>query len=59
MCCMYIYISIFCRDSKMKGGMVGMTLNKGSVQRWLMGIAERSAISKHCEAMANVTEATR
>ena len=38
---------------------MGMTLNKGAVHRWLMGIAERSAISKHCEAMANVTEATR
>ena len=49
----------FFRDSKMKGGMVGMTLNKGAVHRWLMGQAERSAITKQCEVMANVTEVTR
>ena len=49
----------FFRDSKMKGGMVGMTLNKGAVHRWLMWQAERSAITKQCEVMANVTEVTR
>ena len=49
----------FFRDSKMKGGMVGMTLNKGAVHRWLMGQAERSAITKQREIMANVTEVTR
>jgi hypothetical protein len=57
---MGIYMCIiFCRDSTMKGGVVGMTLNKGAVHRWLMGKAERSAITKQCEAMANVTEVTR
>ena len=46
-------------DSKMKGGMVLMTLNRGAVHRWLMGQAERHAIIKQCEVMANVTEVTR
>jgi hypothetical protein len=56
---MGIYMCIiFCRDSKMKGGMVGITL-KGAVHRWLMGQTERSAITKQSEAMANVTEVTR
>ena len=31
-----------------------MTLNKGAVHRWLLGQAERSAISRECETMANV-----
>jgi hypothetical protein len=43
----------------MKGGLIGMTLNKGAVHRWLMGQAERSAITRQCEAMANITEVTR
>ena len=58
--CIRIHIrDNFFRDSKMKRGMVGMTLNKGAVHRWLMGQAERSAITKQCEIMANVTEVTR
>ena len=43
----------------MKGGLVGMMLNKGAVHRWLMGQAERSAITRECEDMANVTEVKR
>ena len=54
----YSYVIIFL-DSKMKGGMVGMTLNKGNVHRWLMGQAERSANTKQCEVTTNVTEVTR
>ena len=38
---------------------MGMTLNKGSVHRWLMGQAEGSAITRQCKAMANVTEFKR
>ena len=43
----------------MKGGIVGITLNKDAVHRWLMGQAERSAITRQCEAMACVTEVER
>ena len=56
---MRVVVIVLCRDSKVKGGMVGMTLNKGAVHRWLMGQAERSTITKQCEAMANVTGAAR
>jgi hypothetical protein len=49
----------FVRDTKMKGGLIGITLNKGAVHRWLMGQAERSAITRQCEAMASITETTR
>ncbi|XP_028410207.1 uncharacterized protein LOC114532809 [Dendronephthya gigantea] len=47
------------RDSKMKGGLIGKTLNRGAVHRWLMGQAERSAITRQCEAMANISEVAR
>jgi hypothetical protein len=43
----------------MKGGLLGITLNKGAVHRWLMGQAERSAITRQCEAMACVPEVER
>ena len=43
----------------MKGGLIGITLNKGAVHRWLMSQAERSAITRQCEAMANINEVTR
>ncbi len=43
----------------MKGGLVGIKLNKGAVHRWLMGQAERSAITRQCEAMACVPAVER
>ena len=55
----YLITYFVLRDSKMKGGLVGMTLNKGTVHRWLMSQAERSAITRQCETMANITETTR
>ena len=33
---------------------MGITLNKDAVHRWLMGQAERSAVTRECENMANV-----
>jgi hypothetical protein len=47
------------KDSKMKGGLVGFTLNRGAVHRWILGQAERSAISRMCQDMANISEVTR
>ena len=55
----YIYLLICFRDSKMKGALIGITLNKEAVHRWLMSQAERSAITRQCEAMANINEFTR
>ena len=43
----------------MKGGLVGFTLNRGAVHRWILGQAERSAISRNCQDMANMSEVTR
>ena len=43
----------------MKGGLIGITLNKGAVHRWLMSQAERRAITRQCEAMTNINEVTR
>lgn len=47
------------KDSKVKGGLVGVTLNRGAVHRWIMGQAERSAISRKCEEMANISDVPR
>ena len=43
------------RDSKVKGGLVGITLNCGAMHRWILGQAERAAIMRQCETMANVS----
>ncbi|XP_046860781.1 uncharacterized protein LOC124454010 [Xenia sp. Carnegie-2017] len=33
------------RDSKTTGGMVGITLNRGAMQRWILAQSDRSAIT--------------
>ena len=38
----------------MKVGLVGITFNIDAVHRWLMAQAERSAVTRVCEDMANV-----
>ena len=40
------------RDSKTKGGMKGLTLNKGAVNRWLLNHHQWAAIAKECQNMA-------
>ena len=40
------------RDSKTKGGMKGLTLKKGAVNRWLLSHHQRAAIMKECKLMA-------
>lgn len=40
------------RDSKTKGGMKGLTLNKGAVNRWLLSHHQRAGIAKECQHMA-------
>ena len=47
------------KDSKTKGGLVGFTLNKGAVHRWILGQSERCAISRNCQEMANITDVER
>lgn len=41
------------RDSKVKGGIVGFTLNRGAVHRWIMAQADRGAITRQCLMMTN------
>lgn len=47
------------RDSKTKGGMVGITLNRGAMQRWILAQSERSAIMRQCMKMAGADPLNR
>ena len=43
------------RDTKSKGGIVGFSLNKGAVQRWLLTLHEWAAITQACREMARIS----
>ncbi|XP_028415026.1 uncharacterized protein LOC114538109 [Dendronephthya gigantea] len=47
------------RDSKTKGGIVGLTQNRAAINRWILAQADRSAITRKCELMAGVAEEQR
>ncbi|CAB4002634.1 Hypothetical predicted protein [Paramuricea clavata] len=47
------------RDSKTKGGIVGLTQNRGAINRWILAQADRSAITRKCQLMAGVAEEQR
>lgn len=47
------------RDSKTKGGLTGITRNKGAVNRWILSHHSRAIISHHCKVMAGKDEHTR
>ena len=47
------------RDSKTKGGMIGLTLNRGAVHRWFLSQSERSAIARQCFLMTSATNECR
>lgn len=47
------------RDSKVKGGLVGFTLNRGAVHRWIMSEADRGAITQQCISMAELGSNSR
>jgi len=40
------------RDSKTKGGTIGITMNKNAVSRWILSHHERAGIAGSCEEMA-------
>ena len=46
------------RDTKSKGGIIGFSLNKGAVQRWLLTSHERAAITQACREMAGLPSMT-
>ena len=47
------------RDSKTKGGIVGLTQNRAAINRWILAQAARSAITRKCELMAGVADEQR
>ena len=47
------------RDSKTKGGIVGLTQNRAAIHRWILAQADRSAITRKCELMAGVADEQR
>ena len=49
----------FNRDSKVKGGIVGFTLNRSAVHRWIMAQSERGAITQKCYEMAGLENKNR
>lgn len=47
------------RDSKTKGGLTGITVNKGAVHRWILSHPARAKISQRCEEMAGKSDILR
>ena len=46
-------------DSKTKGGIVGLTQNRGAINRCILAQADRSAVTRNCQLMAGVAEEQR
>ena len=42
------------RDAKTKGGLIGFTLNRAAVHRWLLLQSERAAITSQCKSLAGM-----
>ena len=49
----------FNRDSKTKGGIVGFTLNRTAVKRWILAQSERGSITRQCYVVAGHHEEER
>jgi hypothetical protein len=47
------------QNSKTKGGLIGLTLTKGAVNRWILSLSERSAITRQCQIMASAVDNER
>lgn len=47
------------RDSKVRGGLVGFTLNRSAVHRWIMSQSARGAITRQCRSMTDHSSHTR
>ena len=46
------------RDSKMSGGMVGFTLNRRAMHKWIVCHAEKAAILHSLEKMTNIEDSS-
>ena len=42
------------RDSKTKGGLIGFSMNRSTVHRWLLSQSERATITSKCKEMAGI-----
>jgi hypothetical protein len=42
------------RDAKTKGGLIGFSLNRAAVHRWLLSQSERAAITSQCKSLAGM-----
>ena len=49
----------FNKDSKIKGGLIGFTLNRGAVPRWILGQSEQCVITQSCQDMADMQDEHR
>ena len=49
----------FNRESKAKGGVTGITLNRPALNRWILLQSQRVAIAKQCKVMAGLEKSTR
>ena len=49
----------FNRKSKTKGGMVGISLNRPALKRWILSQPQRVSITEQCKKMAGMEKATR
>lgn len=47
------------RDCKTPGGIKGITLHRGAVQRWILAQPERASITRACEAISGYIEVER
>lgn len=47
------------RDSKTKGGLVGISMNRDAVHRWMLSQSERAAITRQCKLMAGLDNVPR
>lgn len=43
------------RDSKTKGGLIGFSLNRAAIHRWLLAQSERAAIANQCKDLAGAS----
>ena len=44
------------RDTKTKGGIVGFSLNRGAVQRWMLTAHERAAVTQNLKKMMGIKQ---
>lgn len=57
--CDQVIEQTFNRDSKTKGGLIGITCNKAALHRWVLSHHSRALISRQCKIMAGKDDFTR